>query len=79
MWETQNLIRVFKEIVELNEELFNSMEAMEKNLGNFKLMKGYFFSFNDTVQELKYRFWIVQKVCEADCFQDDIIKIKSND
>lgn len=66
----QNLKRIFKEIIELNEELSNAMDGIINNLSNKPIAKSHFFTFNQITFELKHKFWIVQKACEADYFDD---------
>lgn len=67
----QKLRRVLKEIVEYSEELYIAIEGMSKNLNDKNVLLGRFFDFNYAAEELKHRFWIVQKVFEAEYFDEN--------
>lgn len=63
--EINYLIKIFREIIELNEDLFNTMENLSKNYNSNKLMQKYLLEFNNISEELKLKYWIVIKVCEV--------------
>ncbi len=66
--EIKRLILLFREVIELHTELFDTMENITKNYSDKALIQNDILNFNFTVEELKQKYWIILTLCEKEYF-----------